>query len=69
MANTKFKEEIENELTLYYPSIKLIDWNMVNIDNQDIIIVKEKKENNIKFHLFTPAVSNDKFIAIIKISF
>jgi hypothetical protein len=41
---------------------------MVNVDNEDIIVVKEKEGDRVKFHLFTTAVSNDKFIAIIKIS-
>jgi hypothetical protein len=68
MQNIKFKEEINNELTSFYPSIKFVDWNMVNIDNEDIIVVKEKEGENVKFHLFTPAVLNDKFITIIKIS-
>ena len=68
MQNIKFKEEINNELTSHYPSIKFVDWNMVNVDNEDIIVVKEKEGDRVKFHLFTTAVSNDKFIAIIKIS-
>jgi hypothetical protein len=68
MVNKELKEAIDSELTLYYPNIKFVDWNMLNVDNEDIIVVKEKEGENVKFHLFTPAVLNDKFITIIKIS-
>jgi hypothetical protein len=69
MQNIKFKEEINNELTSFYPSIKVVDWNMLTVDNEDIIVVKEKEGDRVKFHLFTTAISKGKFVAIIKISY
>ena len=68
MVNKELKEAIDSELTLYYPNIKFVDWNMLNVDNEDIIVVKEKEDDRVKFHLFTPAISKGKFVAIIKIS-
>jgi hypothetical protein len=66
MVNTELKDAIDNELANVLSS-KCVDWNMVKVDNQDIIIVKQVDNKMIKYSLFSPAMLNGKFITIIKI--